>query len=102
MMESAENFKTDGNEKYKQKKYKEAIESYSKAIDLEPDNVSFYLNRAAAQLMVLSYREVGANIYLRLLINLSILSSISRSKIVILHYHLIQTAPKPIFEGRLL
>jgi tetratricopeptide (TPR) repeat protein len=57
-MESADDYKNDGNEKYKQKRYKEAISSYSRAIELEPENTSFYLNRAAAQLMLLNYKEV--------------------------------------------
>eukprot|EP00924_Labyrinthula_sp_SR-Ha-C_P000858 maker-scaffold_7-snap-gene-6.35-mRNA-1 protein AED:0.01 eAED:0.01 QI:125/1/1/1/1/1/3/164/509 len=49
--ETAVSFKLKGNEWYKQGKYREAIESYSKAIDLEPENSAFYNNRAAAYLM---------------------------------------------------
>lgn len=41
-------YKEAGNTFFKQKKYKEAIEQYTKAIDLEPKNATFLSNRAAA------------------------------------------------------
>nr|CCA25587.1 Heat shock protein 40 like protein putative [Albugo laibachii Nc14] len=44
----AENFKAQGNEYLKNKEYLHAIESYTNAIDLNPDNAIYYSNRSAA------------------------------------------------------
>ncbi len=49
--------KAKGNEFYKIKNYKEAIEAYSRAIALDPTNALLYTNRAAASLMTLQYKE---------------------------------------------
>lgn len=51
------NRKAKGNDFYKSKNYKEAIEAYSKAIALDPSNALLYTNRAAAALMTLQYKE---------------------------------------------
>ena len=48
MKEKANNFKNEGNELMKQEKYKEALESYNKAIEIDKNNAVYYCNRAAA------------------------------------------------------
>ena len=45
---SAEATKNKGNDLYKQKKFDEAISLYNQAIELDPSNLNFVLNRAAA------------------------------------------------------
>jgi tetratricopeptide (TPR) repeat protein len=45
--EEAENYKQKGNDLFKEQKYEEAIKQYNKAIQLCPDNASYYSNRAA-------------------------------------------------------
>eukprot|EP00640_Fibrocapsa_japonica_P000732 CAMPEP_0113937774 /NCGR_PEP_ID=MMETSP1339-20121228/4320_1 /TAXON_ID=94617 /ORGANISM="Fibrocapsa japonica" /LENGTH=572 /DNA_ID=CAMNT_0000940673 /DNA_START=71 /DNA_END=1789 /DNA_ORIENTATION=+ /assembly_acc=CAM_ASM_000762 len=47
---SAEEFKAKGNEALKSKNYDEAIEMYTKAIDLDSSNHVFFSNRSAAHL----------------------------------------------------
>jgi small glutamine-rich tetratricopeptide repeat-containing protein alpha len=47
-IEKAESFKTQGNQFLTSKQYSEAIESYSKAIEFNPENAIYYCNRAAA------------------------------------------------------
>jgi len=47
-LELAESYKTQGNQKLSSKIYAEAIECYSKAIDLCSNNAIYYCNRAAA------------------------------------------------------
>lgn len=42
--------KNEGNEEYKKRNFNAAIANYTKAIELDPDNVSFLTNRAAARL----------------------------------------------------
>lgn len=49
--------KAKGNEFYKAAKYQEAVAAYSKAIDLDKTNAALLTNRAAAYLMLLSYKE---------------------------------------------
>ncbi|KAI9030430.1 hypothetical protein DFJ74DRAFT_656613 [Hyaloraphidium curvatum] len=44
----AEEKKTAGNQRMGEKKYEEAIELYTEAIDLDPENAVYYANRAAA------------------------------------------------------
>jgi tetratricopeptide (TPR) repeat protein len=51
----AEQEKDRGNQFYKQRKYKEAVECYTKAIQAAPACAAFYSNRAAAYLMQGSY-----------------------------------------------
>jgi len=46
--ELAEKHKTEGNQKLSANLYPEAIESYTKAISLNPENPIYYSNRAAA------------------------------------------------------
>ena len=57
-MTSADEWKIAGNDYYKEKNYRAAIDAYSQAISLEPDNTNFYTNRAAAHIMILNVREV--------------------------------------------
>jgi len=47
--EKAEQFKLEGNGFMKQQKFDDAIQSYNKAIEIDPKNAVFYCNRAAAQ-----------------------------------------------------
>jgi len=46
--EEAEKFKAAGNALFKEKKYEDAIKQYNKAITSDPENASYYSNRAAA------------------------------------------------------
>lgn len=59
--EVAENFKKQGNDQYKIKLYKNAIEYYNKGIAVKCDvptlNASLYLNRAACNLELKNYRR---------------------------------------------
>lgn len=43
-------FKNEGNDLFKQGKYKDAIDAYSKGIDIDPDNHVLFSNRSAAYL----------------------------------------------------
>lgn len=45
---AAESFKNQGNDYMKQDKYKEAYDSYTKAIEIDDNNAIYYSNRAAA------------------------------------------------------
>ncbi|EGV61853.1 HSP70/90 co-chaperone [Yamadazyma tenuis] len=59
--EIAENFKNQGNDHYKAKNYKTAVEFYTKGLDVECDrkdiNQALYLNRAACNLELKNYRR---------------------------------------------
>lgn len=55
--ELAEQFKNDGNVHYKNGKYRESIELYTKAIELCPNTPAYYGNRAAAYMMIKKYKE---------------------------------------------
>lgn len=46
--EEAEKLKSDGNNLMKVEKFQEALDCYTKAIDLDPNNPVYYCNRAAA------------------------------------------------------
>lgn len=46
------NEKTLGNEAYKKKDFEAAHQHYSKAIELDPTNVTFYTNNAGRILIV--------------------------------------------------
>ncbi|CAF0719768.1 unnamed protein product [Adineta ricciae] len=48
MRQQADKFKNQGNEFVKQEKYKEALEAYNSAIQIDPNNSIYYCNRAAA------------------------------------------------------
>eukprot|EP00282_Hemiselmis_andersenii_P008355 CAMPEP_0114169608 /NCGR_PEP_ID=MMETSP0043_2-20121206/33659_1 /TAXON_ID=464988 /ORGANISM="Hemiselmis andersenii, Strain CCMP644" /LENGTH=435 /DNA_ID=CAMNT_0001267081 /DNA_START=223 /DNA_END=1527 /DNA_ORIENTATION=- len=50
-------FKALGNAKYKEGKYQEAVEAYSKAIENDPTEPTFFGNRAAALLMLKKYDD---------------------------------------------
>ncbi len=56
-IESAEKNKNEGNTFYKAGKYRESIDFYTKAIELCPNNASYYGNRAAAYIMIKKYKE---------------------------------------------
>lgn len=60
-IEIAENFKNQGNDQFKIKQYKNAIEYYNKAIAVDVDDKkimsSLYLNRAACNLELKNYRK---------------------------------------------
>lgn len=43
-----QDFKTQGNEAIKAGKFREAVEQYTKAIELDSENATFYANRAIA------------------------------------------------------
>jgi DnaJ family protein C protein 7 len=50
-------YKEQGNAKYKAGKYEEAADAYGKAIEAEPNEATYYGNRAAALLMLKKYDE---------------------------------------------
>jgi hypothetical protein len=43
--ERAEKFKAEGNQQLQEKQYTKAIESYTKAIEMNPENAIYYANR---------------------------------------------------------
>ena len=47
-MSSATEWKSQGNAALKKKDFGKAVECYSKAIEMEPSNHTFYSNRSAA------------------------------------------------------
>ena len=54
---SAEERKEEGNQLYKAKKYVEALQKYSQAIELCPENPAYYGNRAACHMMLSQYNK---------------------------------------------
>jgi tetratricopeptide (TPR) repeat protein len=50
-------FKNEGNEYFKKKEYQKAVESYTKAINLNPMDPSYYGNRAASYLGMKKYNK---------------------------------------------
>ena len=48
LKEKANKHKTEGNELMKQEKFKEALEQYNKAIEIDANNAVYYCNRAVA------------------------------------------------------
>jgi len=54
---TALDYKDEGNQYYKSKEYTKAVASYTKAIELDSSDGSFYTNRAAARMMLLEYKE---------------------------------------------
>lgn len=54
---TAEQYKAEGNELYKLGKYRLAIESYSKAINLDTTNATFLGNRAAAFMLIGEFQQ---------------------------------------------
>lgn len=59
MNPDAETLKNEGNELYKAKNYRGAIDAYSKAIILDSENATLYTNRAASHLMLLQNKEAS-------------------------------------------
>jgi tetratricopeptide (TPR) repeat protein len=57
-MDPAEEFKTQGNERYKNGDYEGAIAMYTQAIEAAPTVVAYYGNRAAAAFMLGNYKDV--------------------------------------------
>ena len=57
----AEEIKTRANSLFGKKDYKEAIEEYGKALELDPTNHVVYSNRAAAQIELGQYEEAVAS-----------------------------------------
>eukprot|EP00598_Pedospumella_elongata_P016105 CAMPEP_0185011692 /NCGR_PEP_ID=MMETSP1098-20130426/97920_1 /TAXON_ID=89044 /ORGANISM="Spumella elongata, Strain CCAP 955/1" /LENGTH=495 /DNA_ID=CAMNT_0027540733 /DNA_START=470 /DNA_END=1957 /DNA_ORIENTATION=- len=55
--QTADYWKTKGNEFYMAKSYQPAIAAYTKAINLDSTNAALLTNRAAASLMLLLYNE---------------------------------------------
>lgn len=59
--EVASNFKNQGNDCYKSKQYQDAVQYYTKALEVKCDdaaiNASLYLNRAACNLELKNYRR---------------------------------------------
>ncbi|KAF0983662.1 hypothetical protein FDP41_007577 [Naegleria fowleri] len=57
-LSTAEDFKEEGNKRYKKGSYKKAAECYSKAIELDPSQAPIYTNRAACYLQLQQYKKV--------------------------------------------
>lgn len=53
----AEEKKAEGNAYYKVKDYRKALACYTRAIELCPDSVAYYGNRAACRMMMGSYQD---------------------------------------------
>ncbi|PVV02786.1 hypothetical protein BB560_002754, partial [Smittium megazygosporum] len=58
---AAEQEKTQGNKFFKGKDYAQAIKHYSKAIELDPKNSIYYVNRAIAYLKIEQYEKADAD-----------------------------------------
>eukprot|EP01038_Epipyxis_sp_PR26KG_P004609 gene4609-6486_t len=56
-IDDAESWKNKGNDFYKDKDYRKAVEAYTKSITVNPSNALYLTNRAAAYLMLLQYKE---------------------------------------------
>lgn len=71
--EVATNFKNQGNECYREKRYKDAVEFYTKAIDVKCGvkdiDVACYANRAACNLELKNYRKCINDCKLGLILN---------------------------------
>ena len=46
--------KNEGNKHFKAGKYEDAIISFTKAIEVDPDNAIFYSNRSSAYLKIMN------------------------------------------------
>ena len=56
-METAKEWKDKGNALVKEKKYKEALDCYSKAIEIDPNDPILYSNRSAMHLNLTEYDQ---------------------------------------------
>ena len=56
--EEAAIWKQEGNEKYKIKDYFGSIDAYTKAIEIMPEDHTYYGNRSAANMMIGRYEHV--------------------------------------------
>jgi tetratricopeptide (TPR) repeat protein len=59
--EKAASLKDEGNEKFKSKDYKAAVELYSSALELDPSQHTFYSNRSACHMELKNYEEALAD-----------------------------------------
>jgi len=57
----AEERKNEGNNQYKAQNYRAALEMYSDAISLCPNNAAYYGNRAATHMMIADYKNALAD-----------------------------------------
>lgn len=57
MKAQATEYKNNGNQHFVQKEYDEAIAAYSKAIELNPTEASYYSNRSACFMSMKKYKE---------------------------------------------
>ena len=57
MSSEAQNLKQEGNAAYKKKDFTTALEKYGKAIELEPNEITYYLNTAAVHFEMKNYTE---------------------------------------------
>lgn len=57
MSKTADQHKGEGNEHFKAKNYSDAIASYTKAINLNPNEASYFGNRAACYLNLKNYQR---------------------------------------------
>lgn len=76
-MLGANHRKGKGNEKYKGKDYRGAIDDYTNAIEAHPDP-AFYTNRAAAHMMILQFNKVCFLFFTNALVQLAYSSSTFR------------------------
>lgn len=56
-MSSAQELKNEGNKAFVAKEYQKAIELYTKAIELDPTDVSFYSNRSGSYFNLGDYEK---------------------------------------------
>ena len=56
-METAKDWKDKGNALVKEKKYKEALDCYSKAIEIDTNDPILYSNRSAMHLNLFNYDQ---------------------------------------------
>ena len=61
--QEAEQHKVEGNKLMKHKKYKEAMEEYTRAITLDPSNAIFYCNRSAVHCKMRNYEQAAIDSY---------------------------------------
>ena len=57
MSSEAQNLKQEGNVAYKKKDFTTALTKYGKAIELEPNEITYYLNTAAVHFEMKNYTE---------------------------------------------